>query len=107
MNKIDTTMQSISLLQETGHRTEQKKQLEEACRQFEGILLGQLWKNMLHDAEEVAGKKQKRTFGPLEDLSVEMSAEALTKQNGVGLWRVLYDQLSASLDTNSSDNESA
>lgn len=72
-------------------------ELEEACRQFEGIFLGMLWKDMMRQARSMGGHDEKRPFGVLEDLSVEMAAESLTRGEGIGLWRILYEQLKDAL----------
>lgn len=71
--------------------------MEEACRQFEGIFLGMLWKDMMRQARGIGGHDEKRSFGVLEDLSVEMAAESLAQGEGVGLWKVLYEQLKQGL----------
>ena len=74
-----------------------EKQLEKACKQFEGIFLASLWKEMLASARKIGGEDRKRPFGPMEDTAVEMASEALSEAEGVGLWNVLYDQLQGSL----------
>lgn len=78
----------------------EREKLKEACRQFESILLAELWKKMNANARRISGKSDSdRPFGPLEDLAVEMSAEQLAKEGGVGMWRMLYDQLVVHLDS--------
>jgi flagellar protein FlgJ len=72
---------------------EKLKKLERACKQFEGIFLSQLWKEMLASSRRIGGGERKRPFGPLEDTAVEMASEALSEAGGVGLWRVLYEQM--------------
>ena len=74
----------------------QREDLKEACQQFEGILLSMLWKDMMRTAREL-GNDTKRPFGPLEDTAVEMASHSLSEGGGVGLWRVLYDQLQENL----------
>ena len=76
-----------------------QKQLEKACKQFEGIFLASLWKEMLASARKIGGEDRKRPFGPMEDTAVEMASEALSEAEGVGLWKVLYDQLQGSLSS--------
>lgn len=79
----------------------QERKLEETCRQFEGIMFARLWKDMLKSARNFgeAGEKR-REYGPLEDTVVEMVSEHLSEsQGGVGVWKVLYDQLHAQLPT--------
>lgn len=74
-----------------------EKQLEKACKQFEGVFLASLWKEMMASARRLGGEDRKRPFGPMEDTAVEMASEALSEAEGVGLWKVLYDQLQESL----------
>jgi Rod binding domain-containing protein len=84
----------------------EREKLKEACRQFESILLAELWKKMNANARSISGRKDSdRPFGPLEDLSLEMSAEQLAKDGGAGLWRMLYDQLALSLDSPGADGK--
>ena len=77
----------------------QEKKLEETCRQFEGIMFAKLWKDMLKSARNFGeAQEKKREYGPLEDTVVEMVSEHLSEsQGGVGVWKVLYDQLHAQL----------
>ncbi|PIE54695.1 MAG: hypothetical protein CSA35_04820 [Dethiosulfovibrio peptidovorans] len=78
--------------------------LKKACQDFESILLAQTWKKMMTHAREIGGRKDEdRPFGVLEDLSVEMASEALAGQNDNGLWKVLYDSLSSSLQGDEGD----
>ena len=77
----------------------ERDRLKEACQDFEAILLAELWKKMASNARELGGKKDRdRPFGALEDLSVEMSAEYLTKSGGAGMGKMLYDSLVVHLD---------
>lgn len=77
---------------------EKLKRLERACKQFEGILLSQLWKDMMTSSRRIGGEEMKRPFGPLEDTAVEMASEALSESGGVGLWRVLYEQMRGAVE---------
>ena len=69
------------------------KALEETCRQFEGQLFGKLWKDMLKSARTIGGEERKREYGPLEDTVVEMVSEHMSQNQGIGMWKVLYDNL--------------
>ncbi|GAB1399729.1 hypothetical protein MASR2M17_05390 [Aminivibrio sp.] len=72
----------------------EREKLKESCLQFESLLIAELWKKMASSARKIGGKKDEdRPFGPLEDLSVEMASEYLTKNGGMGLGTVLYDRL--------------
>lgn len=75
-----------------GEYRRQEKELEETCRQFEGIFLASLWKDMMKTARKVGGEKDS-AFAPMEDLSMEMVSEHISETQGVGLWKVLYEQL--------------
>lgn len=84
-------------------KKEQEK-LKEACQQFESILLAELWKKMASNARKLGGKDDsERHFGPLEDLSMEMSAEYLSKSGGAGMWKMLYDSLAPHLEAGEKD----
>jgi flagellar protein FlgJ len=74
----------------------ERERLKEACRNFEGLFLADLWKAMMKSARAL-GDGSKRPFAILEDTAVEMSCEALTEGEGVGLWKILYSQLEAGL----------
>jgi len=39
------------------------------------------------------GEGEKAPFGALEETAMEMTAEALSEQGGIGLWEVLYESL--------------
>jgi len=69
------------------------RELEETCRQFEGQIFGKLWKDMMKAARTIGGEERKREYGPLEDTVVEMVSEHLSENQGIGLWKVLYDSL--------------
>ncbi|MDR1021274.1 MAG: hypothetical protein LBL73_10995 [Synergistaceae bacterium] len=71
----------------------QEKALETACKQFEGTMFSKLWKDMMATARSPLGPEKKREFAPLEDTVVEMVSEHLSESRGVGVWKVLYDQL--------------
>jgi Rod binding domain-containing protein len=71
----------------------QEKALETACKQFEGTIFSKLWKDMMRTARNPLGEEKKREYAPLEDTAVEMASEHLSESGGVGVWKVLYDQL--------------
>ncbi|MCF7936344.1 MAG: hypothetical protein K9L28_08390 [Synergistales bacterium] len=73
--------------------TEDSRALKKACQEFEGILLAMLWKDMYQQAESLGGEEERGPFAPLEETSMEMAAHSLSRKGGVGLWKVLYDQL--------------
>ncbi len=74
-----------------------KQKLKKACQDFEAILVGKLMKESMAGARRISkgsGAEDSRPFGPLEDLTVEMVAEEICESGGVGLWKMLYDQVS-------------
>jgi Rod binding domain-containing protein len=71
----------------------QEKALETACKQFEGTMFSKIWKDMMKTARNPLGEEKKREYAPLEDTAVEMVSEHLSEVGGVGVWKVLYDQL--------------
>ena len=76
----------------------QEKALETACKQFEGVMFSKLWKDMLKTARNpLSLEDKKREYGPLEDTVVEMVSEHLSESQGIGVWRVLYDEMHARL----------
>ncbi|MDR1621666.1 MAG: hypothetical protein LBS00_04760 [Synergistaceae bacterium] len=76
------------------HDTVEARRLKESCQQFESILWAQIWKQMKTNAREMGDSDEKaRPWKQLEDLSVEMASEELSKSGGTGLWKVLYDQM--------------
>ncbi|MDR1514563.1 MAG: hypothetical protein LBS45_02630, partial [Synergistaceae bacterium] len=71
----------------------QEKALETACKQFEGTMFSKIWKDMMKTVRNPLGEEKKREYAPLEDTAVEMVSEPLSESGGVGVWKVLYDQL--------------
>ena len=70
-----------------------ERALEETCKQFEGQVFGKLWKDMMKSARTIGGEERKREYGALEDTVVEMVSEHLSESRGIGVWKVLYDNL--------------
>ena len=94
----DFSLSRINLRQEqkadtVGEYRRQEKALEETCKQFEGIFLATMWKDMMKSAKSFGGEEKKNAFAPMEDLAMEMVSEHLSESQGVGMWKVLYDQL--------------
>lgn len=76
------------------HKTPEARKLKEACQQFESILWAQVWKKMKTNAREMGGRSDEdRPWKQLEDLSLEMATEELTKSNHTGLWQQLYSDM--------------
>ena len=82
------------------HRTKEAKRLKESCQQFESIFIAEIWKKMGTLSRKISGKEDKdRPFAQMEDLALEMSAEELSKNGGIGLWKMLYEELLPQLDS--------
>lgn len=76
----------------------QEQALETACKQFEGIMFSKLWKDMIRTARNpLSLEEKKREYGPLEDTVMEMVSEHMSESQGIGVWRVLYDEMHARL----------
>ncbi|NLL36027.1 MAG: hypothetical protein GX256_00725 [Fretibacterium sp.] len=84
------------------HKTEEAQQLKEACQQFESILWAQIWKKMRDSARKIGGTEHRRPWKQMEDLSLEMASDSLAASGGVGLWKLLYDQVAVGLATEQS-----
>lgn len=90
-------LSSIGSKREASSSTPSRKKLEESCRQFEGFFLAELMKKS-KEAGVVSMGEGKKTFGALEETALEMSARSISEEGeGMGLWRVLYDDLCQSL----------
>ena len=75
----------------------QEKALETSCKQFEGTIFSKIWKDMMKSARSIGGGDSKRIYAPLEDTVMEMVSEHLSESQGIGVWKVLYDNLHSQL----------
>jgi Rod binding domain-containing protein len=83
------------------HKTKQAKVLKESCQQFESIFLAEIWKKMGSLSRKISGKEDRdRPFAQMEDLALEMTAEELSKSGGIGLWKMLYEELLPQIEQN-------
>jgi hypothetical protein len=74
-----------------------RKKLEESCRQFEGFFMAELMKKS-NTVSTASPGEDKQAFDPLEETALEMSARSISEEGeGLGLWRVLYNDLCRSL----------
>ena len=97
MNPIIRTDATGALPGPIEKSSKDKQKLKKACQDFEAILVGKLMKESMAGARKISkgsGAENSRPFGPLEDLTVEMVAEEICESGGVGLWKMLYDQVS-------------
>jgi len=63
--------------------------LKRACQDFEALLLSRMLKEMWRYPGGSAGSG----FKVLQELSIEEVSAFLCQSGGIGVWRVLYDQL--------------
>jgi Rod binding domain-containing protein len=90
------------------HKTKEAKTLKESCQQFESIFLAEIWKKMGSLSRKISGKEDRdRPFAQMEDLALEMSAEELSKSGGIGLWKMLYEELLPQLEADLKKGRSA
>ena len=90
------------------HKTKEAKALKEACQQFESIFIAEIWKKMGSLSRKISGKEDRdRPYAQMEDLALEMSAEELSKSGGIGLWKMLYEELLPQLEVDIKKNEAA
>lgn len=84
---------SVSPMQKASASGSSRKKLEDSCRQFEGFFLAELMKKSKEAGVASLGEN-KKTFGALEETALEMSARSISEEGeGLGLWKVLYDDL--------------
>jgi len=102
---IPPLFRQSSLEKTGGKETRDRENLRTSCQEFEGILLGMIWKNMFYHARSLDGEDE-RPFGVMEDLAIEMAADSMSKAGGVGLWKMLYAQLAQALPDEISSEES-
>ena len=88
------------------HKTKEAKSLKESCQQFESVFLAEIWKKMGSLSRKISGKEDRdRPFAQMEDLALEMAAEDLSKSGGIGLWKMLYEELLPQLEADLKKNK--
>ncbi len=103
--ELPSLFRENALEKSANRKTRDQESLRTSCQEFEGILLGMIWKNMFAHARSLDGKDE-RPFGVMEDLAIEMAADSMSKAGGVGLWKMLYAQLVQALPDDISSEES-
>lgn len=90
---------------QAGNNGEQVK-LKKACQDFEAVFIGQIWKQMRNSThlDGVEHSKEEESYTSMfdQEFSVKMA-----ESGGIGLSRMLYDNLSQRLVTASHDTSSA
>lgn len=79
---------------EKAMETQDEKELKEACQEFEGYYLQQLFKEMRKTVPEGSFLEKSQGREIFEDMLYEEYAKDISKGNGVGLSDMLYKQLS-------------
>ncbi len=69
------------------------KRLKEACCEFEAIFIAELLKKGFNSAEQLSNQKKPLGYKIMRDLFIEESAVYLAKSGGIGLWKLMYNQL--------------
>ena len=75
-------------------KNKDSEQLKDACREFEAIFLNMMMKQMRNTIPE--GGMTEKSYGreTFEEMQDEILAEEMSKGQGVGLAKQLYEQLS-------------
>ncbi|MCE5186741.1 MAG: rod-binding protein [Planctomycetaceae bacterium] len=69
------------------------QQLEAAARQFEGVFIQQILKQMQETIEESSFDPEDSSNGQVHGMYCTFLADAISQRGGVGLWEQIYDQL--------------
>ncbi|WP_022660951.1 rod-binding protein [Paucidesulfovibrio longus] len=90
-----------SLKQRLQGAPDKEQQLQKACRDFEAVFIGKLWEQMRKTVPKGEMHSQQ------EDMYLSMFDRAFSEQmadsGGIGLSKMLYDQLAARLKTTSGE----
>lgn len=83
-----------------GEQTADSRRLEETAKQFEGLLLQQVLKQMKEataqlEPEEEEDSGEVSSGEQLKSLFWTFLGEAVTQQGGFGLWETMMDQMSS------------
>ena len=89
--------QMDGLRKQLANTPEAKKQLQKACKDFEAIFIGKMWKEM-----QKTVPKDGYLHGPQDEMYLSMFDQAFSEKmaddGGIGLADMMYDQLSQRLD---------
>ncbi len=81
----------------SGEKTEDLRRLEETAKQFEGLLLEQVFKQMKEATEQMEAEEEDSGEAAVgeqyKSLFWTFLGQSVTQQGGFGLWETLYDQM--------------
>ena len=82
----------------SGEKTKDLKRLEEAAKQFEGLLLQQVFKQMKEATEQLESEEDEGEAAVGEQYKSmfwTFLGQSVTEQGGFGMWESIYDQMAA------------
>lgn len=91
--RIDQAKAAVSSRATGGSLEAKKEQLKRACQDFEALLVSRMLKEMWR----YPGASISSGFRTLQEISIEEVSAFLCQSGGIGVWRVLYEQLSGAL----------
>lgn len=77
----------------SGGALNKDEQLQAAAKQFEGIFLQQILKQMQETMQEASFDPEDSSNGQVDALYCTFLTDAVSQQGGVGLWEKIYDQM--------------
>jgi Rod binding domain-containing protein len=81
----------------SGEKTEDLRRLEETAKQFEGLLLEQVFKQMKEATEHLEPEEEDSGEAAIGEQYKSMFwtflGQSVTQQGGFGLWETIYDQM--------------
>ncbi|WZL73632.1 rod-binding protein [Clostridiaceae bacterium 35-E11] len=83
--------------------TQDKKKLQEACKQFEAVFLSMLMKDMRSTVQDGGLMPKSNAREIFESMLDEKIAQEATKGPGIGLAQQMYKQLSRNIKINTID----
>lgn len=83
----------------SGEKTKNLKRLEETAKQFEGLLLQQVFKQMKEATEQLESEEDDEGEAAVGEQYKSMFwtflGQSVTEQGGFGMWESIYDQMAA------------
>mgnify|MGYP000866131352 FL=1 len=83
----------------SGEKTKDLKRLEETAKQFEGLLLQQVFKQMKEATEQLESEEDDEGEAAVGEQYKSMFwtflGQSVTEQGGFGMWESIYDQMAA------------
>lgn len=79
-------------------KTSEEKKLFDACREFESVMLGMVFKQMQSSSLSADPLEQSHAYRTFKDMQSDETAKGMAKAGGIGLADSLYRQLYATMD---------